>query len=1316
MRRVAGIDVGGTFTDLLIHEAGPDGASVRLAKVPTSAGNQAQGVIDALEAAGVSPTDIDLIIHGTTTTTNAVLERKTARVGLITTRGFRDTLELGRRTRPKPYGLTGTFEPLIPRELRLEVCERMSARGEVLTPLDEAEVEKSIEALLAAGCEALVIHFLHSYANPAHERRAAEIAERAWPNAYVTLGHALLSEFREYERGTTASVNAAVQPILDRYIGRLGRELAARGFKRDLLVMNGNGGTVPAPMVAREAAKTVMSGPASGVMAAAATLAQAEIENAIAYDMGGTSTDVALIRGGVPEVSAELTLAYGLPVHVPMVDVRTVGAGGGSIISVDKAGMLQVGPESAGSDPGPICYGRGGTRPTVTDANLLLGRLDPAALLAIEKPVPLGRLRAIFADAVAAPLGLTPEDAAAAAIRLANTHMAGAIRMVSLSRGYDPRDFTLFAFGGAGPLHAVALARELGLPEVMVPARPGLTNALGCLVADLRQDFVNTLNAPLDSLDMGDVARILAEQRARGEAVNAREAHEIAETVVLHSADMQFRGQTHLIRVTLPRAGVARDEIQALFEAAYFARFQVRLPEIKAVVVNLNTSVVGKRRPFSVASLIDIGKRAARLEDAAIGRRALYGDGGWQDAAIYDRERLPAEVLIEGPAVIQQVDATTVIEAGSAARVDAMGNLRIAAATDGAACTIPPPGGGSRVLDPLTLAVIQAGLQQVCNEMDVAFSRSAFSPVIAEADDRSDGIYAAEDGALIAQGEHGLPVFVGTMQYSAGELIRLIREGAVAAPQAGDIYIVNDPYLGGTHLMDVRFAMPFFHDGALFCWLSNTGHWPDTGGMVPGGFSAHATEVEQEGLRLPPVKLFKRGVMDREILSIILSNIRVADQRIGDIKAQEAALKVGERRLSELLARYGRATIEAAIAEIRARAAQRMRAEIAAIPDGTYRAESFVDSDGIVNEPLRIALTLTKHGDSMGFDFTGSSPPCRGPMNSVVATTYSAVYLAVRHVFPEVPINAGSFDPIAIKRPEGTFLDARYPRPVSGCAAEVSQRIAEAVFLALAKAIPEKLWAAPAGTSGNFAFGGVDPRKGAGYVMYQITGGGYGGTAFHDGLTNGCSTIGISKTAPVEVMEQYYPVLFRRFALRQGSGGAGKNRGGFGVHYEVELLAGEARASFVMDHGRFGPPGVLGGAAGAPNVVRIHRGAETFVPEHLSKDQDIAIGPGDRVEVMTPGGGGYGDPFARDPALVRRDVRRAYYTREEAEALWGVVLDGDGEVDDRETAARRTSPGGRGRDGVSRPGEGLLPHRRERAPHPVRAFRRDSASPFGRGK
>jgi N-methylhydantoinase B len=558
----------------------------------------------------------------------------------------------------------------------------------------------------------------------------------------------------------------------------------------------------------------------------------------------------------------------------------------------------------------------------------------------------------------------------------------------------------------------------------------------------------------------------------------------------------------------------------------------------------------------------------------------------------------------------------------------------------------------STALDPLTLAVIEAGLRQVCNEMDIAFSRSAFSPVIAEADDRADGIYAADDGRLISQGELGLPVFVGTMQYSARELIRLIGEGRAGQPEPGDIYIVNDPYLGGTHLMDVRFALPFYSEGELVCWLQNTGHWPDIGGMVPGGFSAHATEVEQEGLRLPPVKLFKRGAIDQEILSIIQSNIRVAGQRIGDIKAQAAALMVGERRLSALIDRHSLPVMRAAWIELEQRAAQLMRANIAAIADGTYHSEAFVDSDGVVDAPLRIALAVTKAGDGLIFDFSGSSLPCLGPMNSVRATTHSSVYLAIRHIFPNTPLNAGAFAPLAIRGIEGTFLDAHYPRPVSGCAAEVSQRIAEAVFLALARAIPNLVTAAPAGTSGNFCLGGTDPSSNTGYVMYQITGGGYGGNALTDGLSNGCSTIGISKTAPVEVMEQKFPVLFRYVKLHEGSGGAGTQRGGFGVHYEIELLRGEARASFVMDHGRFGPPGIEGGGAGAINIVRVHRNGTTYVPEHRSKDQNIAIRAGDRVEVMTPGGGGYGDPLARNAARIGRDVARGYYTEAQARRFW----------------------------------------------------------------
>ena len=669
MRRVAGVDVGGTFTDLLLQDA--DGG-MRLAKVPTTSPNQADGVLAAIEAAGADPASLDLIIHGTTATTNAVLERKLARVGLITTLGFRDVLELGRRTRPKPYGMTGSFEPLVPRELRREVAERVDARGQVVTKLDEDAVAREVLALRDAGCEALVIHFLHAYANPAHEARAGEIARAIWPNHYVTLGHELLSEFREYERGTTASVNAAVQPVLDRYVHRLQDQLAARGHKRDLLVMNGNGGTVPARLVAKEAAKTVMSGPASGVMAAAATLSQSGLANAITYDMGGTSTDVALIAGGVPEVSAELSIAYGLPIHLPMVDVRTVGAGGGSIAGLDSAGMLRVGPESAGSAPGPICYGRGGTRPTITDANLVLGRLDPARLLAVRDAVPMQRIRDAFAQEVGEPLGLSVEQAAEAAIRLANVHMTGAIRMVSLSKGHDPRDFVLFAFGGAGPLHAVALAREIGIPEVLVPARPGLTNALGCLVADLRQDLVNTLNRGLDDIPEEEIAATLATQRERGLATVLAEKGEVEDAQVLHSAEMQFRGQTHLIRVALPHAAMTRAEIQSAFEAAYFAHFQIRMPEIRAVLVNLNTSVIGKRPGFSLAGLLPEGDG-----DALAGERPIYADGAWHKAKVWQRERLRRGARIAGPAIIQQADATTVLEPGSEAVVDTLGNLRI---------------------------------------------------------------------------------------------------------------------------------------------------------------------------------------------------------------------------------------------------------------------------------------------------------------------------------------------------------------------------------------------------------------------------------------------------------------------------------------------------------------------------------------------------------------------------------------------------------------------------------------------------------------
>ncbi len=669
-----GIDVGGTFTDLLAID--PATNEVKLAKVPTTVDNQAIGFMAALAAAGLDPALLQAVVHGTTTTTNAVLERKIARVGLITTKGFRDVLELGRRTRPQAYGLRGTFTPVIDREVRLEVPERMDADGKVLTALDEAAVADAARRLLAAGCEAVVIHFLHSYINPVHERRAAEIVRGLWPNEYVTAGHVILSEYREYERGVTAAVNASVQPVLDRYLSRLRTELKAKGFDRDLLVMQGNGGTISSQLIAEAAVNTVMSGPASGVMAAAYTGRASGHPNLITYDMGGTSTDVGLIEDAVPQVSGELELEYAMPIHVPMVDVHTIGAGGGSIASVDAAGMLRVGPESAGARPGPICYGRGGSEPTITDANLVLGRLNPDKLLGVDHPVTLDHVRGLVLEKVGQRLGLDAEAAAAAILRIANDRMAGAVRLVSLSRGHDPRDFALFAFGGAGPLHATALARELGIPTVLVPVRPGITNALGCVVADLRHDYVRTVNKPLSAVDDATVARIYAEQAAEGEATIAREGVPVRELRRVLSADMQFQGQSHILSVGVDSADIGVAGLHKAFAAAYFRRFGIELPEIPPVLVNLHTAVIGVRPEISLGALAAT-QRSPTLAAAKLGTRRVWFSDGWHDTPVYAREKLPLDATLEGPAILEQLDCTTVVEPGDKVRQDRLGNLLI---------------------------------------------------------------------------------------------------------------------------------------------------------------------------------------------------------------------------------------------------------------------------------------------------------------------------------------------------------------------------------------------------------------------------------------------------------------------------------------------------------------------------------------------------------------------------------------------------------------------------------------------------------------
>ena len=672
---VLGIDVGGTFTDLIYVDK--ENNIIEFAKVPTSPENQAFGVMNAIKKAKLKLDKVKLIVHGTTTTTNALLERKLSKTGLITTSGFKDVLELGRRTRPNSYGMHGKFVPIISRDLRYEVSERIDAKGNIIKVLSEIELKKAAKELLKLGCESVVIHFLHSYANNSHELRAQEIISEFWPNNYITMGHSLLSENREYERGVTAAINASVQPILEKYLGRLENELSIANYKNELLVMNGNGGTISSKMVVNEAAKTVMSGPASGVIAAAHTGQSSGIKNIITYDMGGTSTDVALIIGNQPSVSSDLEVEYGMPVHVPMVDVRTVGAGGGSIAKLNLAGLLEVGPESAGSIPGPICYGNGGTTPTISDANLLLGRLNISKIISDTNKVTIDNIKDIFYEKLSKNLFLDEIKTAEAVIKIANTKMAGAIRMVSISLGVDPRDFTLFAFGGAGPLHASSLAKELGIPKVLIPARPGITNALGCVVADLRQDFTKTLNIPLDKLYIENLHSIFDEQEKRGVELIKKQGLELTSISSSFSVDMQFIGQTHILRINLPNSNPDLEYLQKSFEKSYLNRFKVRLPEIKANIVNVNTTVQGHKIPFDISLLNNKLDKRLVLDDALIEHRKVYFKDKFINTPIYSRDRMPFEFEIKGPAIIEQMDTTTLIEPEDRAFGDNLGNMFI---------------------------------------------------------------------------------------------------------------------------------------------------------------------------------------------------------------------------------------------------------------------------------------------------------------------------------------------------------------------------------------------------------------------------------------------------------------------------------------------------------------------------------------------------------------------------------------------------------------------------------------------------------------
>jgi N-methylhydantoinase A len=670
---LVGVDVGGTFTDLVCLD--PASGECRVVKVLSTPQDQSLGVMQALGLASESLAGVGMLVHGTTVATNALIERKGGPCGLITTRGFRDTLELRRRDRAHMFGLYTEFTPLVPRWLRLEVDERSDCDGNILKDVDEAAVRAQARRLLELGAEAVSVVFLHAYANPTNERRAEQALRAVWPNEFVSVSSDILPEFREFERTSATVANSFLQPVMARYLHALVSRMREAGAPGQPLVVQGNGSMMAAAAAARRPVDTVLSGPAAGVAAAHRIGRACGFDNVISCDMGGTSFDVCLVREGRPALTHQRTPVYGLPLRIPAVDIVTIGAGGGSLARVDEGGLIQVGPRSAGATPGPACYGRGGTEPTVTDANLVLGRIGQGGLATGRESLALSRPAAAqsLERAIGRPFGYTAEQAARAVLEVATNNLANAIRSVSVERGHDPREFALVVFGGAGPLHATALMRHLEVPRALVPLFPGLTSALGCLLADIRHDFVQTVNGLLADLSLERCQAIVAEHAARGRALLEQAGAALQATEVHVSMDALYDGQTHTVEVELPNGLQGRDALLRLFEARYRAEYGRLVDDTPVRVLNLRTAVVGRREPVDLAGLwrapADPG------EGARAGSAEVWLDGRPTSCPVYRRELLAAEQRVEGPALIVQSDTTTVLEPGTRATVIQAGNL-----------------------------------------------------------------------------------------------------------------------------------------------------------------------------------------------------------------------------------------------------------------------------------------------------------------------------------------------------------------------------------------------------------------------------------------------------------------------------------------------------------------------------------------------------------------------------------------------------------------------------------------------------------------
>ena len=1258
MSRVLGIDVGGTFTDcILIDEEG----EMQVAKVPTTPADLSDGVMDGWAKLGVTATDLGRFVHGTTAATNALIERTGAKLAHITTMGMRDIIEIGRGDRTDIYNFQwDPPPPLVLRKDIFEVTERLRWDGSVLTPFDEEQARQVAQIIKERGYEAVSITFLHSYVKSSHEQRMKEILQEVCPDILVSISSDILQQYREYERSSTTMCNAYLMPVMQRYLENLERKIHAAGYERDLLLMQSSWGLMTFSACQDLPARIVHSGPAGGVVAAA-RICELKGLDAITMDMGGTSTDVALIQDGQPKWTSQLEWEWGLPIRFPSVDLLSVGAGGGSLAWIDVGGSLKVGPKSAGAVPGPVCYGRGGTEPTVTDALVVLGWLNAEYLLEGDMALQPEAARVAIEDKVARPLGMGLEEAARGILRINLDTTMHVIRKMTVDRGHDPREFALIAFGGCGGMFAAELARELSIAQIIIPYRPGTMSAVGLALGDQVYELSRAFLVEQAKLDFAAIEKAFSDMQ--------RELHTMLEEAGVPSTkrtftyhlDLRYSDQAYEMSVPLHSRPFDQDSFHQAaesFHQAHEREHGYRDESIPLEVVFIRVFAEGaidKPRLKKHALSSNAVQAAQRAQEAQVATRQvwfLYSPTPLA-TAIYKRELLTAGAILEGPAIVEQLDATTLILPGMRAEVDEHLNLVITTRVNEDRVGVDTSQMiGEDKPDPILTEVIRNAFESVANEMSSTLKRSAMSLVINEYEDYS-GVLSDGDGNIVRHGDRDLPVHSGSMQFSVQKIIKDI---GTENFRPGDVYILNDPYEGGTHKHDVRVVAPAFFEGEIVGYLTTSGHWPDIGGAVPGSFYNQATDYYQEGLMIPPALIYREGKFNEDVERIILANLRQPKVTRGDLRAMISAVKCGESRLIELVKKYGKDTIQRMMKEYQEYSEKTLRGIVSGLPDGRYEWEDYIDQDPATQEkePKKVKLALIIHGDQLSFDLTGTDSAI-GPINGSLSGTTSIILAMINGIFNEVPFNYGVIKSINVTAPENTLVNAKSPAPIEGMSMTFDI-LTSTIMGAFSHVVPDRVIACMGGVT-NILWGAWNPhheppRYFVAYVAIEI---GWGGRATKDGLQGRLLFIGGGiRNIPIELAEKEYCVVVEQVAMRQDSEGAGKFRGGCG-YQRIMRVEEDVALSSISDREKFAPFGLFDGESSTVATVILNPDTreEKDIGLYFS---NTLVQKGARVKMMTSGGGGYGPPLDRKPASVLQDVLHGYISPKRAQETYGVVL------------------------------------------------------------